>query len=200
MKEIVTNVLSSGFMPHGQCLLWKPELLWLHAISDGVITLAYYSIPVALAILVYKRRDVAFPWMLGLFAAFILLCGTTHLIAAWTLWQPVYWLEGGVKVVTATISILTAILLVPVIPQALSLPSPAQLEAANHQLLREVHERKVVEEQLSLKAHELARTNDELSRFNHLAVGREARMIELKQEINRLHEELGRPPVYAIPS
>jgi hypothetical protein len=41
---------------------------------------------------------------------------------------------------------------------------------------------------------------DELARFNAVAVGREARMIELKREINDLCAELGRPPRYSFES
>ena len=36
---------TSGLSPHGFCLLWEPGLIWLYAISDAAIALAYYSIP-----------------------------------------------------------------------------------------------------------------------------------------------------------
>ena len=45
---------------------------------------------------------------------------------------------------------------------------------------------------------ELKNTLEELKRFNDAAVGREERMIELKREINRLSEELGRKPLYDL--
>jgi PAS domain S-box-containing protein len=44
----------------------------------------------------------------------------------------------------------------------------------------------------------LRETNDELMRFNQAMVGRELRMIELKQEINALCRELGKPPPYPL--
>ncbi|MEW6324980.1 MAG: PAS domain S-box protein [Nitrospirota bacterium] len=140
--------LSDTFLPHGQCLLWQPALLWLHAVSDTLITLAYYSIPMTLGYFVYKRRDVAFPWMFLLFGVFIFLCGTTHLVGVWTLWRPVYWLDGIVKLTTAGVSVATAILLVPLIPKAVALPSPAQLAAANRELRREIDDRTRAEEAL----------------------------------------------------
>ena len=56
----------SMFSPHGICLLWEPELIWLHVVSDAIIAIAYFSIPFALAIFVSKRRDVEFGWVLGL--------------------------------------------------------------------------------------------------------------------------------------
>jgi len=38
----------------------------------------------------------------------------------------------------------------------------------------------------------------EIDRFNQLAVGRELRMIELKEEINELLKVAGKPPKYKI--
>ncbi len=63
MQEFLTRLFSSDFMPHGYCYLWNPGVLWLHAISDGVITLAYYLIPLALVYFVRKRSDLPFHWM-----------------------------------------------------------------------------------------------------------------------------------------
>ncbi|MEW6543397.1 MAG: hypothetical protein AB1411_07285 [Nitrospirota bacterium] len=195
---LVREFLSSEFLPHGQCLLWQSGLLWLHAASDTVITIAYYSIPATLLYFLSKRRDLAFPWVFLLFGSFIFLCGTTHLVGVWTLWQPVYWLDGFVKLMTAGVSIATAILLVPLIPKALALPSPAQLETMNQELRREIMDRKQAEEGQAHRAKELAHANAELERFNRLAVGRERRMIELKRQINQLLQETGRPPAYDL--
>ncbi len=63
-----------------------------------------------------------------MFGAFILLCGTTHLLSIWVLWHPNYWFEGILKALTAAVSLFTAIALVKLIPQALSIPSRLQLE------------------------------------------------------------------------
>jgi len=49
----------------------------------------------------------------------------------WTVWHGTYRLAGIVKAVTAAASLATAALLVPLVPRALTLPSHAQLEAAN---------------------------------------------------------------------
>ena len=45
---------------------------------------------------------------------------------------------------------------------------------------------------------ELRRNLDELERFNAEAVGRELAMIALKRQINALHQELGRPPLFDL--
>jgi two-component system, NtrC family, sensor kinase len=152
MLQLLQSIFADGlFIPHGHCYLWKPGLVWLHIASDSLIALAYYSIPLTLVYFVQKRDDFPFKWILLLFGAFIVSCGTTHVMEVWTLWHPTYWLSGYLKMITASISVYTAIVLVPIIPQALALPSPAQLEAANHQLQAEIAERKIAEEAL-LKA------------------------------------------------
>ena len=51
---------------------------------------------------------------------------------------------------------------------------------------------------LELRAAELERLNSELERFNRLAVGRELRMIELKQQVNEMLEEAGKPAAYDL--
>lgn len=124
----------SGLMPQGFCLLWNPGLVALQASSDAIIALSYYSIPVAMAWFVHKRRDLAFRWLVYLFAGFILACGTTHWLAVLTLWVPSYRLEGIVKAVTALLSVVTAIILWPLMPRALAVPSPSDLQLANRQL------------------------------------------------------------------
>lgn len=135
MLKLLQSLFADGlFIPHGHCYLWKTGLVWLHIISDSLIALAYFSIPIALVYFVRKREDFPFKSILLLFGAFIISCGTTHIMEIWTLWHPTYWLSGFIKAFTAFISVYTALTLVPIIPQALALPSPAQLEAANSQL------------------------------------------------------------------
>ncbi|PZV12024.1 MAG: hypothetical protein DCF22_13265 [Leptolyngbya sp.] len=140
------------FIPHEHYYLWNPELLGLHIVSDAVIVLAYYSMPLTLFYIVRKRRDLPFPWVFLLFSAFIVACGTAHLMEIWTLWHPTYWLTGAIKLITAVISLTTAIALVQIIPKALALPSPAQLDAANQALQAESTERQHMN--LALQASE----------------------------------------------
>jgi signal transduction histidine kinase/CheY-like chemotaxis protein len=139
----------SGLTPHGFCLLWEPELIWLHTVSDALIGVAYYSIPLALIQFV-RHRKTAFSWIFWLFAAFILACGTTHFMSIVTLWQPLYWLDAAIKAVTAVLSIVTAIILWPLIPRALALPSPTALREINLELARQIAERDHAEEQLRI--------------------------------------------------
>jgi PAS domain S-box-containing protein len=173
MREFLAKLLTSDLMPHGYCYLWKPDIVWLHAVSDGLIALAYYLIPVALIYFVRKRRDVPFHWIFFMFGGFIFGCGTTHLMEVWTLWHGTYRLAGIIKALTAGASLGTAASLIPLVPRALALPSPTQLRAANRELEKQISDRRRAEDALQ-RAHdelelrvqqrtaELARTNDQL--------------------------------------
>ena len=125
---------TSNLLPHGYCINWSPSLLWLYVLSDAAIVLAYYSIPITLTYFAWRRKDLQFRGIFLLFSAFILSCGTTHLLGIVTFWHPIYWIDASMKGVTAVISVITAIVLVNITPQALKLPSPSQYD-------KEVYER-----------------------------------------------------------
>jgi PAS domain S-box-containing protein len=139
---------SSTLLAHGSCLFWRPDLLWLHVFSDLAIGLAYYSIPIALVVFLVRRRSVEFTGLIALFAAFIISCGTTHFLSIWTLWHPDYAAEGLAKALTAVISVVTAVLIWPMLPHALKLPSPRALEQINENLSAEIRERTAAVESL----------------------------------------------------
>ncbi|NJO45916.1 MAG: hypothetical protein HC835_09915 [Oscillatoriales cyanobacterium RM2_1_1] len=103
------ELLAASFMPHGMCYLWKPGLVGLHVISDGIIAFSYFSIPIVMLRILGRRGDVPFNSIALLFAAFIVCCGTGHLLDVWTLWHPNYWISGYVRAVTAVVSLGTAI-------------------------------------------------------------------------------------------
>jgi PAS domain S-box-containing protein len=96
--------------------------------------LAYLAIPLALVHFVRRRRDLVYKPVFWLFAAFILLCGTTHWLDLLTIWVPAYPVEALLKVATALVSVATAAALWPLMPHLLALPSPAQVQAANEAL------------------------------------------------------------------
>lgn len=144
-----------GFLPHGFCLTWIPGLLWLHVASDTLIALAYFSIPLSLLYFVRRRPDLPFGPMYLLFGAFIVACGATHLMDVWTLWHPDYWLAGGIKALTAAVSLTTAAALVIGLPRALAIPSVQQLEKAKAALEDEVRARRLAEAELRRTQAEL---------------------------------------------
>jgi signal transduction histidine kinase/CheY-like chemotaxis protein len=177
-----------GFMPHGHCYLWTPDLLWTYVLSDAMIGLAYYTIPVAMLYFVRKRSDLQFSWIFVCFSIFIFACGTTHFLAIWTIWHPNYWLDALLKAATAAVSVVTAVLLWPLVPKALKIPSMHQLNQALQDRERELAERKRVETALvalneSLELRVAERTAEVL------AAQREVNELLLKERAGRKEAE-----------
>jgi two-component system sensor histidine kinase/response regulator len=138
--DFFTRMLdTSSFVPRRLCGDWSTELILLHNVSDGVIWLSYLAIPLVLVYFVRRKRDVPFPWIFWLFGAFIILCGTTHLMEVVLFYWPNYRLAGLIKLATALVSLGTVMALVPITPLALSMRSPQELE-------REIAERQRAEE------------------------------------------------------
>ncbi len=135
---------TSGFPRRWDCgQAWRAEpwLGHLHIVSDLSIWAAYLAIPCVLGYFVLRRKDLPFRSIFLLFGAFIVACGTTHLMEALIFGWPAYRLAGLVKLVTAVVSWATVLALVPVVPRVLALRSPEELE-------REIAARKHAEEAL----------------------------------------------------
>lgn len=180
MKEFFMNLFSSDFMSHGFCYLWRPDIVWLHAVSDGLIALSYYLIPLNLIYFVRKRRDLPFHWIFVMFGVFIFGCGTTHLMEIWTLWHGTYRLSGVIKAITAGASLVTAAALFPMIPKALALPRPEALRI-------EIAERKRAEQALQEAKEGLERRVQE--RTADLKLANDNQM-EIKAALLRHQQEL----------
>jgi two-component sensor histidine kinase len=181
-KGATVNLLSffssEEFMPHGHCFLWRPDLMSMHIVSDALIAIAYYTIPFGLIYFAAKRPDVLFRRVAVLFGIFILACGTTHVMSIVVLWHPIYWVDGGIKVITALSSIGTALVVWRVMPLALATPSSAQLQAVVSDLGKEVANRRRAEEEVRtlnadleervrLRTRELVQSNGELEAAIH---------------------------------
>ncbi|MDB5384559.1 MAG: luxQ 1, partial [Planctomycetaceae bacterium] len=129
MLEFLTHLFdTTDFPPRWHCGSWSTAHGLLHIFSDLAIWSAYFAIPGILMYFVLRRRDIPFKSIFWLFGAFILACGTTHLIEAIIFWYPLYRLAGVVKLFTALISWATVIALIPIVPKALAMRSPEELE------------------------------------------------------------------------
>jgi hypothetical protein len=161
LTSILSFFDSNGLMPHGMCLLWRQDIFWTHVVADSFIALAYFSIPVAVITFARRRKDLPHNWILYLFGAFIIWCGITHVISIVTLWSPQYGAEAAAKVVTAVVSMITAVMVWPLIPKALKIPSFEELRAKNAMLEREVRDRVAAERALQDLAASLERRVEE---------------------------------------
>src|ERR1700730_10380866 len=117
----------STLTPHGAGLLWKPELIWLNAISDAVTAASLFVTAFVLAFFVSRRRgDVMFRGVFWAIAIFAAVCGVTRLLSILTLWVPAYGIEGLVKGFLALISVWLAAALLLMLPRILVLPTRIQ--------------------------------------------------------------------------
>ncbi|MGA2419921.1 MAG: ATP-binding protein [Candidatus Acidiferrum sp.] len=143
---------SGGFQPHGFCYAWNPGLVWLHVVSDLVIALAYFAVPLVMLWFFRRRPDIPFSWIFAFFSIFIVACGATHVMEIWNLWHAQYWIAGAVKAITATASIGTAAVLMLTAPKLLEVPNLTDWAKADADLELHVKQRNL----------ELPLANDEL--------------------------------------
>src|SRR5712672_47884 len=136
----------SMLIPHGACLLWKPELIWLNAISDAMVACAFFTTAFVLGSYVWRRRrDVMFRGVFWSLATFAAVGGVTRLLSILTLWVPAYGIEGLAKGFLALISVGVAAALLLMLPRILVLPTRFQLRQAYAQLEEEVRQRRSAE-------------------------------------------------------
>lgn len=183
LEQLADWFSGAGFMPHGHCYLWRTDILLLHVGSDLITCLSYFTIPVFLYVVLKRREDLRpFKNVVILFMLFIAFCGTTHLFEVYTVWFPSYQLSGIIKLFTASVSLATAVIIWPLIPNILKIPSSADLIKANQALKEEIEERKKIEKQLKLhqeKLEELVRLRtEELETINE-------KLLESNQDLER---------------
>lgn len=119
---ISVSAADNGF-PRCNCedesSLWSIEsILQCQKVSDFLIAVAYFSIPIELLYFV-SCSNVPFKWVLFEFIAFIVLCGLTHLLNGWTYGPHPFQLMLALtvfKILTALVSCATAITLITLIP------------------------------------------------------------------------------------
>ncbi|HEY4327436.1 MAG TPA: HAMP domain-containing sensor histidine kinase [Mucilaginibacter sp.] len=161
VKDFFSQLFSTtDWPPRWHCGTWSDFHGWLYIVSDISIWAAYFVIPFLLFRILKNRKDIPFPKIFWLFIAFILLCGTTHLVDAIIFWWPAYRLSALVRLATGIVSIFTIFALYKILPLINKLRTVEQLES-------EIEERKKAEQYaerqqvLKLAAEELMAKKDE---------------------------------------
>ena len=135
MWEWLERVFGQGFMPHGHCYLWSPGMVWTQVSANLLIGVAYAAIASTLAVLVRRIKNIPFAWAYLAFGTFILSCGLTHFFDIVTVWHPIYWADAGVRVLTASASVATAVLILPLVPRAAAFAEDARLSNERGRML-----------------------------------------------------------------
>lgn len=174
MADTLGYLFGAGsFLPQGVCLLWRADLMALHAVADGLSGAAHLAIPCAILLFWYRRPHMANSCLAGLLVLFTLSGGLAQLADLATLWWPAYRTEGLLKTTSALLSIATAISVWLLLPNALALPSPVLLQRRNAALAAEVDRRILAQSELAMvrdglerrveeRTAELARANTQL--------------------------------------
>lgn len=144
---------TTPYSPRWLCGHWTAAVGWTHILSDFFIFLAYIGIPVSLLYYQNKIKALEINYIFYLFAAFIFLCGSTHLIEVIIFWMPIYNFAGLIKFFTAVVSVLTFAIITIKLPQTLK-------------FIKEKHEAKSLKLEVEfLKAKEAQEANMAKDRF-----------------------------------
>lgn len=173
------SLLPALFAPRGQSHQWTTELVTLHGVSDALIAVAYYAFAAGIFYFLRRRKDVPFPALFLLFVTFMVACGTMHLLEVVAIWQPTYWLSGGIKAVAALLALTAVVAFFRVLPRALNLPSPDLLQQTNEQL----------EQRVQLRTSDLSASNAKLAEEVRHREQAEAEIRRLNESLqHRIHE------------
>lgn len=175
--------VNEQFMPHGHCYLWQPDILWTHVVADTLIAASYISIPISIAIIARKKSPSPGYAVAMLFAAFIILCGLTHLFNIYVIWNPAYELQSYIKGVTAMVSLATAIVVISKIQHFMGLLTVEESNKALKSALKNSEDKEA-----------------QIGKIFDASETRELRIIELKNEINELLAQAGKPARYNMPA
>jgi len=175
------------------CYLWQPALIVAQVVTNGTIALAYYTIPIILLYFIGRRPDIPNPLLFGLFAIFILACGTTHLMKIVTIWRPLYWLDTYIDGITALASLGTAAVLIPLVPGLLRTGTvEAYLESRSRTFLADQNAAlETANERLERANAELSSQMSATRKSIAVMADRESRIRELLDQVASLQARLG---------
>jgi signal transduction histidine kinase len=195
----ISRFSNDQFMPHGMCYQWEPVTLWSNVIGDGITSLSYFLIPGFLIYFTSKRKQVDMKGVFLMFAAFIVSCGAVHLLAVFNVWYAYYTLSGFLKLVMAGVSMATVVLMYMKMPEALTIPSPNQLQKVNDRLKAEIEEKNKLQFQLEQQKEQLQKTisllnsTQEAANIGSWKLDFESQRIIWSDQVYRIHEvEIGK--------
>ncbi len=137
--EFINKLFSADDWPaRWVCGEWSSFHGWLYITSDIAIWLAYFVIPAIIIFFIQKRHKLPFLPVFWLFGAFIILCGSTHLIDAIMFYWPAYRLSALLRVLTALVSLATAFVLIRDLPKLIETKPEDKLKT--YQLEKQVKE------------------------------------------------------------
>jgi hypothetical protein len=103
---------------YGHCLQWDWGLIIPWIVSDIIIALSYFAIPASIIKYMMKRHiriePVCRRVLVGL-AALIALDGLSHVVSIFGIWFPIYQVALWIRVATAGVGFVTAIMMIPVV-------------------------------------------------------------------------------------
>ena len=174
IPELSLNILTANLLcSEGDSYAWQTALVWLHIIGDLAIALAFYSLSVMMIYWVRKQKERIFFPKFGLLSAFMIGCGTIYILEIWSIWQPIYWLTGVIKIIAVIIFIIMANKILPHLSPSLSPIGFQHLVTVNKNLDRQIEQLKRID------------------RFTHNLYSQlETRVKERTLELNDLNQKL----------
>lgn len=182
MQSLLDTLSGSDLFPLGHCYLWQPDILWLHVGSNIVITFTFLIIATALLVFVRRNKNtLAGRDIIYLFIALIFFCGMSHLLEVFTTWHSTYLLEGWIKAATASISLITTLVLIPQMTELFS----GTYSTSDKNMLNE-------------ELHSLEMRIEQMNSVYEASLGREERITQLKKEVNTELTRQGKTERYKI--
>lgn len=154
--DFFINLFStSDWPPRWFCGTWSEFHGWLYIFSDVAIWLAYFIIPVIIIWFIQYKPNIQFLPVFWLFGAFIICCGTTHLMDAVLFWWPAYRLSALLRLITAIVSFITVFALIRDLPKIMNLKIPKSAAEQIADLREILNERELENEALQERLGQL---------------------------------------------
>ncbi|MEM6821817.1 MAG: PAS domain-containing protein [Verrucomicrobiota bacterium] len=116
-------IASLSYTLYGENAQWRQALFGLHIIPDLIIGTAFLSISIAMLIVLRKRSDIEFRFFFILLTLFIFISSLIHFLGILSVWPPIYYISGWIKVACALFSALIASAHWALLPKVIQYPT-----------------------------------------------------------------------------